>query len=100
MADILAGIKENSSNTFELNAFPNPASKSINLTFKLTNTNNVKLEVLSLTGQKVKETSLNSNLVVGKNEAKIDIDGLANGIYYLKITANNLSQTVKFIVIN
>lgn len=100
LADVLAGIKENKVNLFELNVFPNPASKSINVVYKLNNANNVKFEMLSLTGQKIKEINLNSNLIVGKNETKIEIDGLSNGIYYLRMISVGLSQTIKFTVIN
>ncbi len=38
--------------------------------------------------------------MIGKNESKINIDGLENGIYFLKITSQGISQTVKFTVVN
>ena len=101
LADIIAtGIKETKPVDFELNAFPNPASKYINVTYKLSNTNNVIFETFSITGQKVKAINLNSDLLIGKNESKINIDGLENGIYFLKITSQGISQTVKFTVVN
>lgn len=100
LADILAGVKENNAINFELNSYPNPASKNINVAYTLTNTNPIKFEILSVTGQRIKEININSNLSVGKNESKIDIETLANGIYYLKISSDGKSQTRKISIYN
>ena len=95
-----AGIKENNSFNFELNVYPNPSVKTITVNYTLTNVVPVKFELFSLAGQKIKEINLNSNLLIGKNETKIEIDNFASGLYYLKLSSEKLSQTIKFAVNN
>ncbi len=95
------GIKEtNSINNFELNVYPNPASNFLNLKYSLQKIGPLKFEIFSVTGQKLKETNSSSDLNQGENKSQINIEGFESGLYYLKLSSEKLSQTIKFTVIN
>jgi hypothetical protein len=69
--------------------YPNPASKFININSR--NINISSVNVFNVLGTKVLERKeLNDN--------KLDISSLSNGIYFLKISADNTTVTKKFIV--
>jgi len=71
----------------KLYIYPNPASDLIYVS-NLTQT--VNFQIINLSGQIVKSGELHV-------DGYIDIDNLNYGHYFIRLTNNNLSQTIKFI---
>jgi flagellar hook assembly protein FlgD len=86
----------------QLNCFPNPFRDETNITFELSQKENVLLKVYDLQGRKVAGL-LNKTMPAGKhavkwngsNDAGINV---ANGSYILKIETGNKSETRKVIL--
>jgi hypothetical protein len=68
--------------------YPNPVKDVLNITFDSTIT---KVTIHSLIGQEVMGKTINSQ------EGSIDVNSLASGAYIVKIYADKLVQTLKFI---
>lgn len=80
-----------SNNEFDDNNFtyyPNPTKNILNLSYNKEISN---VEVFNLIGQKVSETKLNAN------SGQVDTSNLASGAYFVKVTSNNASKTIKVI---
>lgn len=79
--------------------FPNPINKGeeFNLNIEIQETKNVNINVLDITGKKVK--TIGSRLLTsGSNDLNVDSDGLETGIYFVNISSGDHSSTVKIIV--
>jgi len=82
----VSGIIENANVYFGM--YPNPASEMLNIDSK----NGGKVEIVNALGQTVKEVNLNSA------HGTLDISGLANGVYYVKI-GDTHAQTLRKLVV-
>jgi len=71
-----------------INIYPNPTNKEINIEYELKNSSNVEMSLYNISGQKIKNIDI-KNCLKGKNVNKIDASNLNNGIYILRIIANN-----------
>ena len=88
--DVPVGIKENYSAT-NFSYYPNPANEIINLKINTEDGHEVTVGIYNLMGQLIKE----DNVEFKSNTASIKTDGLANGVYLLKvIEANNGKVTL------
>ena len=74
-------------NEFKLVLFPNPSNNLFNVSVDL----DAKFELFNINGQEVE----NGEFFTGTNQ--LNLDGLNNGIYFLKITALKKVQTEKLI---
>ncbi|WP_372757851.1 alpha/beta hydrolase fold domain-containing protein [Mariniflexile sp.] len=78
-------------------AYPNPVKKGDILKVRL-NSNftsvKVQVQIINNLGQIVLNNAINSN----SNTIILDIKGFEKGIYFLKVGANQMSQTLKFVV--
>jgi len=74
--------------------FPNPANNQLNIKYQLNNQQNVTLKVIDIMGNVVV-----SQPVYGtSNTAKINIEKLSSGVYFLQIsTKSGNSKVVKFV---
>lgn len=77
-----------------VNMYPNPASSKVYLSFTQAKNLNASIEVIDMQGkQLIKDTAIiNSGKVV-----PVDISGLANGVYFVKITADSQTKVLKFV---
>jgi hypothetical protein len=82
-----ASIEENeNSNAFK--AFPNPTTEFVTLTFDMVKTEKVMIELYDLKGSLIK--TLDQGIVkAGKNQLRFNIQPLDQGVYLLKIAAEN-----------
>ncbi len=76
---IPVGCKANTS----LNVYPNPSSGSFNISFSLVSDNQVTVGAYNMVGEKVKE--LKADAYSGFNEFRMDLSGLSNGVYLIKV---------------
>ena len=68
--------------------YPNPVKNTLNLSYDKQIS---KVEVFNLLGQKVISNAINSN------DAQVDMAGLSNGAYMVRVTSDNQSKTFKVI---
>jgi hypothetical protein len=87
-ADFSTGIKTNSSNEV-ISLFPNPTSGILNINLVDVTSS---IEVFNVIGEKVYTV----NLVKGNNS--IDLSGLYNGAYFVKMNTNNQVITKKVVL--
>lgn len=82
----------------QLEVYPNPASENICVKFNLSKSENVKIELLSVIGKRIKILADRSCLG-GFNELNFDVSGLNKGLYFCRaITSTGNSRMVKFMV--
>lgn len=72
-------------NAFEqsLNIYPNPNTGSFSINFVLAQNQNITVDMINLQGQVV--NSQNVNATAGSNSLPVNVSGVANGIYFVKI---------------
>lgn len=92
------GINENSISDFNLAVFPNPSTANkTTLKYTLIENTSITVEIYNSIGDKIKNISFEKQSP-GKHESNLDMEYLANGIYFLKLKANNTSQVIKITV--
>ncbi len=75
---------------------PNPASDNLSFQYFVPKNGTVKISVLDMHGKMVSENSL--GLAAGISTSKIDVDGLASGIYFLRLENEGVARVKKFVV--
>lgn len=78
-----------------LELFPNPAKEHITLKLMLHGAKNLNLTITSVTGAVVAHKSLGSNQ---QFEERIDVNGLAPGMYLMNVEGDGLNLSRKFTV--
>ena len=87
------GVNEmNASNNFI--AYPNPATTEINISLTNANKGIYQFGLYNQLGQEIKAGSFNFNTNISQS---LNIEELGMGVYFIKITNGNQSQTIKFI---
>lgn len=76
--------------------YPNPFNPSTWIRFGIPRTEEVKIEIYNIMGQKV-VTLLNERLVAGVHQIEFTQKNLASGIYFYQITAGDFVSTKKMI---
>lgn len=80
----------------ELTIYPNPTDGAVNVSFELLKAAAVSIEIFTLTGEKV--AVLNNGELAAGNQVVTSNTLLTTGIYFVKITSNASSATVKLAV--
>ncbi|MBD0823147.1 T9SS type A sorting domain-containing protein [Aestuariibaculum marinum] len=81
------------SNNKQLSIYPNPTTKTINITFKTPISSNQKLTLYNIQGQIIKQRNLNA----GEQSVSLPIQQQNSGIYILNIQTNDNTKTYKII---
>jgi hypothetical protein len=81
-----------------LNAWPNPVSDLLNVTFTSGHNSNVFLDVIDMQGRIIKTTEGIKVFTDNKIEMQIDVATLEAGIYFYRITDGESSICSRFIV--
>jgi len=77
--------------------YPNPFNPSTNISFHISKTSFVKLQIFNLLGECV-STLVNEELNAGAHTIPFNASSLASGIYICKITTNGQSMTRKLLL--
>lgn len=77
---------------------PNPASREAVLAISMPAEENISLQVFDALGKKVDALSENILVNTGENEINFDVSSFIPGIYFVKVTTNDKSKTLKLIV--
>ena len=78
--------------------YPNPFNPSTKIKFSLPRTENVKIEVYNIIGQKI-QTLLNKSMPAGYHEIEFNGENLSSGVYLYKIEAGTWQDVKKMILI-
>lgn len=79
-------------NNFKIKVYPNPTSNDLQLSIENLNSNNLKYYLYNVLGHTLNHQKINNP------KAHIITNTLPSGIYFLKITKNNLTiKTVKIV---
>lgn len=76
---------------------PNPSSGKFVVSYSLTQASDVTLIAWDITGQKVVSQDFGTQ-PAGKNEAELDLQGMAEGIYFARLKSATSEQTVKLLL--
>ncbi|WP_298533238.1 lipocalin-like domain-containing protein [uncultured Algibacter sp.] len=87
--DTTLGLAKSVHSNFKV--YPNPVKNRFTLSFNQPINNRV-MEIISLTGRKVYTEVLSNSL-----KQDVDINFLSNGIYFLRLNGQGISQTIKLI---
>jgi len=78
--------------------YPNPFNPSTKISYTLAKTGLVKLSVYNMLGQAI-SALVNKEQSAGEHTAEFDAAGLPSGIYIYRITANNINETRKMLLL-
>lgn len=87
------GVNELSQST-TISLYPNPAFDVLNISFDAVSDNSAVIKVIDITGKEIMST--NSAVSNGKI-VRMDINSLAQGLYFVKVITPHNSQIIKFI---
>jgi hypothetical protein len=93
-AALLTGIKENKGGKFNLTVLP-LSSKSIQVSYAVSESAAMTLEVFNTTGQVINRIDLGKQQL-GRHTKDIDMTPYSNGIYFVRLSTDAHSQTAKF----
>jgi lysyl endopeptidase len=87
--------KYSSKNNITINIFPNPVVDKLNISIStLLKFNNLRLEIYNLESKLLFSEILTAN---GLFEHQINMDNFKSGMYFLKVSGNNIFITEKII---
>jgi hypothetical protein len=89
-------VNVNSENV-PVTVYPNPAKGDISVSYSLPRSSNVKIDVVSVTGSIVKTVSKEQS--TGKHETNIDLSGVSNGVYFVRVRTE-IGTTTRKITLN
>lgn len=82
-----------------LDLFPNPSSGLTNITYQLSSSKNIQIDLIDLNGKVVKPL-LNENQTTGAYSHILNLTDLPKGVYFVKLSANQQKLSQKLIVLN
>ncbi len=86
---------ESELNNYTISMYPNPTNNILNVTLESNSSSNLKIEIMSLDGKKVKSTSLSNY-----ENTPIDISHLSQGVYVSNFYSGNILIASKRLVKN
>ncbi|MBD3638141.1 MAG: T9SS type A sorting domain-containing protein [Crocinitomicaceae bacterium] len=92
----VAGQEDLNETSFLFNIFPNPTESNVNVQFNLNEKSNVSLDVVDMQGKVVQSLQPDS-CTKGINTVELDLLGLTNGVYTLRLKVNETCHYKKFI---
>ena len=78
--------------------YPNPFNPSTSISYSLTDNNQVRVEIYNINGKLV-ETLVNEYQTAGLHQIMWNAAGQSSGVYFIKVTAQNLSKMQKVVYI-
>ena len=91
------GIKNITADNLNFKIFPNPATDQTTITYNLPEPAQVTLSIYDLTGRKIRSWKLEAGNLKNENKITINTADLNAGIYFLKLSTDNISRVMKFI---
>lgn len=79
----------------KIDAWPNPASQQITISFNAPKADKASLTIYNVLGKVMLQQPL--NVVNGNNETNINIEALPAGVYFYEVNSQNISGSGKFL---
>jgi len=99
---VTINITENStdvSNSYVLqSAYPNPFNPTFTLPLQLNENAFVNIELVNILGQKVMQIE-NKQMSIGNNDLQINCENLNSGVYFVKVTVDNVNEIQKVVLL-
>ena len=83
----------------QITLFPNPANDFTSISYYLTSTQKVTIELMDV-GGKIVKTFVNENYETGPHQNILDLKGISKGMYFVKTSANGEKVSQKLISIH
>jgi len=93
------GDKTENNNSFSFINYPNPVIDKTTLRYELQKTSEINIQIFDVYGNTIKVVT-DETKEAGIHNTVFDASGLASGIYFCKLTAGSMSETIKLTVIN
>ena len=81
----------------QLQLFPNPSSNQLQIILPDNAASNIKLQIIDLNGAIIMEKTINGSMEAKQQLQTIDITGLKQGMYLVKVISNGTTQSMRFI---
>ena len=91
------GVNGPKTDNYNVRLYPNPAKQNCRLSIASKTDGRSDIQIVNQLGQTVKSLN-NMALRTGENNFDLDLTGLPNGIYYVRINAGNESQVKKLVI--
>lgn len=95
--NIVTGIKEYA-NVLGVTVFPNPAQDHTNISFTMPTGDVVAVNVFDLAGKMVSNQMI-GKMAAGKQMIEVNTSALEAGIYFVRLSAGNVNQTMRIAVV-
>lgn len=82
----------------DIDVFPNPATKYLNLNFRINSINKCRIELLDFFGR-VLETRSPENLSVGWNSINFGLENFSSGVYHIHFISNGSIKSKMFLIV-
>lgn len=88
---------KNNESVIAISAYPNPTATSTQISYNLTNSDNVNLSILDITGKRIMNV-LNEKQSSGAHSVNLNITELPAGIYFCELTVGSKKSVSKLVV--
>ncbi|MDF2452277.1 MAG: hypothetical protein K0S26_1781 [Bacteroidota bacterium] len=93
-------VNDISAKEHSIKVFPNPASSKVTIQYSLKDDANVKIELFDVFGKSVRTVLNQGEQSMDQHSYSVPLDGLASGMYFIKININGAESTIKLSVTN
>lgn len=93
-------VNDISAKEHAIKVFPNPASSKFTIQYSLKDDSNVKIELYDIFGKSVRTIINQREQAMDQHSYSVPLDGLASGMYFIKININGSESTIKLSVTN
>jgi len=98
MNNLVTGIEDFAKDEASLKVFPNPTANLTNLSFNLSESKRVSLEVVDITGKRLIQEEM-GQMVQGNQFIELDVANLAEGFYFLNLRLGEEVITKKISIV-
>jgi hypothetical protein len=98
MNNLVTGIEDIAKDEASLKVFPNPTANLTNLSFNLSESKQVSLEVLDVTGKRLIQEEM-GQMVQGNQFIELDVAHLPEGFYFLNLRLDEEVITKKISIV-
>jgi hypothetical protein len=81
-----------------MKVFPNPTAETATVQFELETSSNVTIKLYNVQGKEI-ATGLNEMLNAGTQQVQINVSNVEAGLYFVKVSSNNATSTVRLSVV-
>ena len=98
---LYVGIEDKTENTYNFSFinYPNPVIDKTTLRYELQKSSEINIMIFDIYGNEI-EVVANETKQAGIHNTVFDASGLARGVYFCRLTAGSMSETIKLTVIN